>query len=280
MLCYVSEAKLDLIFTKKETPLNYIGGSGNQSNFNHPKEANINTNSITFEVLKSNNALTIPHQEERNSSPFDTVKDSPQKGYEDSYADSTMNQNDNREVDLTNEDEEAQARDTSSTETFSQTSNKSLTLEASESEKNEEPVLSSQESLLSNFTPSSSDGSVSSSNQLSNNKATSSANTIDRSTDDVLVNDVKTSECVTVSVDREFEGTSDRTCKEIPLSMALLRRYTENLTLSHDSGDGAKVRFRAVIEPSKNKQAEEELSREITKDMFAKVTIRLYCILF
>lgn len=63
----------------------------------------------------------------------------------------------------------------------------------------------------------------------------------------------------------------NRQVLEVSTTMADLREYTRRSLERENLAKEGRVRFRAVIEPSKNKLAEEELSREISKDMFAEV---------
>lgn len=63
----------------------------------------------------------------------------------------------------------------------------------------------------------------------------------------------------------------NRQVLEVSTTMADLREYSRRSLERENLAKEGRVRFRAVIEPSKNKLAEEELSREISKDMFAEV---------
>lgn len=67
-------------------------------------------------------------------------------------------------------------------------------------------------------------------------------------------------------------GNQQRQTVEINVTIADLYGYVqESQERKSNTGDELRVRFRAVIDPTKNQQAEQELSREISKDMFARV---------
>lgn len=71
----------------------------------------------------------------------------------------------------------------------------------------------------------------------------------------------------------EFDEFEERGVKSIlsPHDFESIKRsFCERLSKSHHEAVPT-VRFRAVIDPSKNQQAEKELSKEISKDMFKKV---------
>lgn len=75
-----------------------------------------------------------------------------------------------------------------------------------------------------------------------------------------------------VIIQKDSPSTNEnRQVLEVSTTMADLREYTRRSLERKNLAKEGRVRFRAVIEPSKNKLAEEELSREISKDMFAEV---------
>lgn len=81
----------------------------------------------------------------------------------------------------------------------------------------------------------------------------------------------KASDCHNIIQKDPSYTNENRQVLEVSTTMANLREYTRRSSEQENLAKEGRVRFRAVIEPSKNKLAEEELSREISKDMFAEV---------
>ncbi|CAH1398184.1 unnamed protein product [Nezara viridula] len=74
----------------------------------------------------------------------------------------------------------------------------------------------------------------------------------------------------------EFDEFEERGVKSIFSSFdfdSIKKSFCERLNKSHHEEAAPTVRFRAVIDPSKNQQAEKELSKEISKEMFKKMEI-------
>lgn len=67
---------------------------------------------------------------------------------------------------------------------------------------------------------------------------------------------------------------AERKSTIVDLTMEKLHKIILVRKEKRNQNEKGNVRFRAVIDPSKNKQAEQELSREITKDMFSKVSLK------
>ncbi|XP_046688223.1 LOW QUALITY PROTEIN: mismatch repair endonuclease PMS2-like, partial [Homalodisca vitripennis] len=81
---------------------------------------------------------------------------------------------------------------------------------------------------------------------------------------------------VTVSAQNNVDSEDfnrNRSSVEVSLTMEDLRKRVKQLCDEEDGKEDSTVKFRAVIDPSRNKQAEEELSREISKDMFLKMEV-------
>lgn len=78
-----------------------------------------------------------------------------------------------------------------------------------------------------------------------------------------------------MSDELESYATSDRITCEVAVSISELVEITRirKEKAASISKDEKKVRFRAIIDPTRNLQAEQELSREITKDMFAEMEV-------
>lgn len=68
----------------------------------------------------------------------------------------------------------------------------------------------------------------------------------------------------------------------LPINMdrikIMMKKRLEDNSSHTKGGKLPQLRFRATIDPSKNELAEQELSKEITKDMFAKVVLHYSCI--
>uniref|UniRef100_A0A1B6EBR8 MutL C-terminal dimerisation domain-containing protein n=1 Tax=Clastoptera arizonana TaxID=38151 RepID=A0A1B6EBR8_9HEMI len=81
-------------------------------------------------------------------------------------------------------------------------------------------------------------------------------------------------ESIEVLVDKtDVSDFTDRASTTLDLNMDGLRKLLTNRGGRKNSNDKALVRFRATIDPTKNQQAEHELSREISKEMFSKMEV-------
>ncbi|KAJ1529240.1 hypothetical protein ONE63_006042 [Megalurothrips usitatus] len=83
--------------------------------------------------------------------------------------------------------------------------------------------------------------------------------------------------CLTVLLDDKEKDTSRRKSVAVNVNIEKVRALfnKKNVTSeeNYSNGDGRpRVRFYAEIDPSKNKSAEQELSKEISKEMFSKVS--------
>lgn len=84
--------------------------------------------------------------------------------------------------------------------------------------------------------------------------------------------------CLTVLLDDKEKDTSRRKSVAVNVNIEKVRALfnKKNVTSeeNYSNGDGRpRVRFYAEIDPSKNKSAEQELSKEISKEMFSKMEI-------
>lgn len=75
---------------------------------------------------------------------------------------------------------------------------------------------------------------------------------------------------VCVEVDTSI-APKDRKCVLVEISIDLIKQKLNNLSCRVSEKQKMKTRFYATIDPNKNQQAESELSREISKDMFSQV---------
>lgn len=76
---------------------------------------------------------------------------------------------------------------------------------------------------------------------------------------------------VDIEVDTSI-APKDRKCVLVETSIDLIKQKLKNLTCRGLEKQKIKTRFYATIDPNKNQQAENELSREISKDMFSRVS--------
>lgn len=72
----------------------------------------------------------------------------------------------------------------------------------------------------------------------------------------------------------------ERNTVNIVVTVADLREYMRKNQERKSKKEQSRVRFRALIDPSKNQQAEQELSREISKDMFSQVCLTYFDVFF
>lgn len=76
---------------------------------------------------------------------------------------------------------------------------------------------------------------------------------------------------VSIEIDSSI-APKGRKCAVVDINLEQIRQRLKNLTTRISEKQKIKTRFYATIDPSKNQQAESELCREITKDMFARVS--------
>ncbi|XP_054285964.1 mismatch repair endonuclease PMS2-like [Macrosteles quadrilineatus] len=81
------------------------------------------------------------------------------------------------------------------------------------------------------------------------------------------------SKSVIVEFDSQIGSGDHRRSVEVDVSIGKISEYFRQACATENAAEEKQVRFRAVIDPSKNKQAEQELSREISKGMFAKMDV-------
>lgn len=63
----------------------------------------------------------------------------------------------------------------------------------------------------------------------------------------------------------------ERKCAVVETNLEQIKQRLTNLRYRSSEKQKIKTRFYATIDPNKNQQAESELSREISKDMFSRV---------
>jgi hypothetical protein len=97
------------------------------------------------------------------------------------------------------------------------------------------------------------------------------------SKDEYLYNQDTDNNLIKIETDISIEIDSSiapkvRKCAVVDINIEQIRQRLKNLTTRVSEKQKIKTRFYATIDPSKNQQAESELCREITKDMFARVS--------
>ncbi|XP_025423101.1 mismatch repair endonuclease PMS2 [Sipha flava] len=98
------------------------------------------------------------------------------------------------------------------------------------------------------------------------------------SKDEYLYNQDTDNNLIKIETDISIEIDSSiapkvRKCAVVDINIEQIRQRLKNLTTRVSEKQKIKTRFYATIDPSKNQQAESELCREITKDMFARMSI-------
>jgi len=94
----------------------------------------------------------------------------------------------------------------------------------------------------------------------------------------VFVKDIKTS-CdlsktntnPSIEIDTSI-APKERKCALVETNLEQIKQRLSNLRFRRSEKQKIKTRFYATIDPNKNQQAEVELSREISKDMFSRVS--------
>lgn len=76
---------------------------------------------------------------------------------------------------------------------------------------------------------------------------------------------------ISIEVDASI-APKDRKCVIVETSIELIKHKLKSLTCQGSEKQKMRTRFYATIDPNKNQQAESELSREISKDMFSRVS--------
>lgn len=77
---------------------------------------------------------------------------------------------------------------------------------------------------------------------------------------------------VSIEIDTSI-APKERKFAVVETNLEIIKQRLRNLRFRTSEKQKSKTRFYATIDPSKNQQAEGELSREISKDMFSKVSI-------
>lgn len=68
------------------------------------------------------------------------------------------------------------------------------------------------------------------------------------------------------------EASKDRKCVVVDINFTQIKERLMNYRTQRSEKQKIKTRFFAIIDPNKNQEAENELSREISKDMFSRVS--------
>lgn len=71
-------------------------------------------------------------------------------------------------------------------------------------------------------------------------------------------------------------ASKERKCAVVEINLEQIKQRLKNLKTQVSAKQKMKTRFYATIDPSKNQQAEHELSREISKDMFSHVSKSIF----
>lgn len=71
------------------------------------------------------------------------------------------------------------------------------------------------------------------------------------------------------------EAPINKKCVTVEISLEKIRQRLKNLSSQVTVKPNVKTRFYATIDPSKNQQAESELSKLISKDMFSQVSNKI-----
>lgn len=87
----------------------------------------------------------------------------------------------------------------------------------------------------------------------------------------------KVETCVNIEIDSST-APKDRKCVFVETNLELIKQKLKNLSSRVSEKQKMKTRFYATIDPNKNQQAESELSREISKDMFSQASRSTWCI--
>lgn len=82
----------------------------------------------------------------------------------------------------------------------------------------------------------------------------------------------KTKTDVSIEIDTSI-APKERKFAVVETNLEIIKQRLRNLRFRKSEKQKSNTRFYATIDPSKNQQAEGELSREISKDMFSKVSI-------